>query len=161
MTCGIYMIRNTVNGKRYIGASRNIESRWEAHRNQLNGVWAIMHHNGELNDDWRRYGETAFEFVVVEEISNVDTLTERENYWIDHPYEAGVYNRVKRGVYAHMREIVRVVAEADNSDGSVCCQLCDVRFVWDEHDDNKSEMIHRTPCVVKKARALLGLDEGA
>ena len=110
MTSGIYMIRNTVTGKRYIGSSRNIETRWEAHRNQLNGSWTLRHPNGALRDDWAQYGEAAFEFVVVEEIGDVDALAEREHHWIDLPYEEGVYNRVRRGLYAHMREIVRSVA---------------------------------------------------
>ena len=33
MTTGIYKITNLVNGKVYIGASKNIEKRWGAHRN--------------------------------------------------------------------------------------------------------------------------------
>lgn len=32
MTCGIYKIENKESGKVYIGSSKNIEKRWEAHR---------------------------------------------------------------------------------------------------------------------------------
>ena len=31
MTCGIYKIENKESGKVYIGSSKNIEKRWEAH----------------------------------------------------------------------------------------------------------------------------------
>lgn len=33
---GIYRIRNTVNGRVYVGASVHVEARWHAHRFHLN-----------------------------------------------------------------------------------------------------------------------------
>src|SRR5258706_32376 len=56
---------------------------------------------------------------------------------------------------AALREIVRVVAEADNSDSSVCYQLCRMRWYGGETDAEEMEMRHDAPCVVTKARALL------
>ena len=35
MTCGIYMIQNTINGKIYIGQSIDIELRFKSHKNKL------------------------------------------------------------------------------------------------------------------------------
>ncbi len=32
MSCGIYLIRNKINNKVYIGLSVNIEERWQHHR---------------------------------------------------------------------------------------------------------------------------------
>lgn len=33
--CGIYMIMNLINKKRYIGKSTNIYKRWDAHKRDL------------------------------------------------------------------------------------------------------------------------------
>ena len=60
---------------------------------------------------------------------------------------------------AALREIVRVVAEADNSDSSICYQLCNVRWYGGATDAEEMEMRHDAPCVVEKARALLGTSD--
>ena len=77
--CGIYMIRNTVNGKVYVGQSQNIYWRWSAHKSSL------RHGNGanpHIQSAWNKYGEDAFEFCVIE-LCDEDRLDEREEYWID------------------------------------------------------------------------------
>ena len=38
MAIGIYKITNTVNGKFYIGSSKNIEIRWRVHRRNLRKI---------------------------------------------------------------------------------------------------------------------------
>lgn len=50
------------------------------------------------------------------------------------------------------REIVAAVVRADNSDHSVCYQLCDYSLTLDD------TIAHRAPCVVEKARKLEGED---
>lgn len=55
-----------------------------------------------------------------------------------------------------LRDIVRIVAEADNSDHSVCYQLCSYDIAWtDDADDEHQVMTHNGPCVVEQARAAL------
>ena len=49
MTCGIYKIENKENGKVYIGSSKNIEKRWEAHEVGLKNK---RHHNAKLQHAW-------------------------------------------------------------------------------------------------------------
>lgn len=78
-TSGIYKIQNLINGKVYIGQTRNFANRWAHHRYDLNSGVAT---NSHLQRAWNKYGEDNFEFSVVEEC-DVEKLNEREVYWID------------------------------------------------------------------------------
>lgn len=64
MTSGIYKIINKVNGKYYVGSSKNIESRWKSHRYQLR---RSCHKNIMLQNDYNRGDE--FEYMVIESIT--------------------------------------------------------------------------------------------
>ena len=89
--CGVYMIKNKVNGKFYIGSSVDIAYRWARHKRQLrNG----NHHSIHLQRAWDKYGEENFEFTVIEECSE-DITFKREQYYLDlyKPYNNDVgYN---------------------------------------------------------------------
>lgn len=76
---GIYCIENTVNNKKYIGLSRNIEQRWNEHRSKLRRG---KHGNVYLQRAWNNYGENAFKFYIIE-VCDSDMLSEREAYYID------------------------------------------------------------------------------
>lgn len=79
MTSGIYQIRNTVNGKCYIGSSVDTEGRWWTHHWQLiNG----SHHNVYLQRSWNKYGRDAFVFEILEEI-DTEFLLDREQSYLD------------------------------------------------------------------------------
>jgi len=85
--CGIYGIRNTINGKWYIGQSIDIYGRWRAHKtNMKHGQYL----NQWLDEDWDKFGASAFEFQILEECSPA-MLTVRENAWI------GYYHSRDRG----------------------------------------------------------------
>ena len=73
---GIYKITNTVNGKCYVGQSRDIEARWAKHLSAYKSSpeW-------ELYRAFKKYGIAAFSFEVVEECT-IEELNEREIYWI-------------------------------------------------------------------------------
>lgn len=76
---GIYQITNTVTGKIYVGSAVDFGGRWRNHR------WRLKrgdHHSPKLQAAWNKYGEPAFEFLVIERVP-VDVLIEREQYWID------------------------------------------------------------------------------
>lgn len=60
---GIYKIENIVNHKIYIGQSKDIESRWEHHKWELNNH---RHPNNYLQKAWDKYGEDTFIFEIVE-----------------------------------------------------------------------------------------------
>lgn len=80
MTCGIYQIVNTVNGKRYVGSSVDIDKRWREHIRLLK---ASKHHSRHLQSAWNKYGEDSFEFDVIEECEP-HHLVDREQSHIDN-----------------------------------------------------------------------------
>lgn len=77
---GIYCITNTVTGKRYVGKSVDIESRFSEHIREL---VSGNHFNLYLQRSWNKYGRDCFSFNVLEECDE-QMLNEREIYWIQH-----------------------------------------------------------------------------
>lgn len=76
---GIYQIKNELNGKLYIGSSVNIERRWRVH---LAGLRLGWHHNPHLQAAFRKYGEQAFAFSVLECVASLE-LIDREQHYLD------------------------------------------------------------------------------
>jgi group I intron endonuclease len=74
---GIYKIINKVNGKYYVGSSKNIHVRWRVHKSNLNNN---KHPNSHLQNAWNKYGNTLFEFTIVE---NTDKLDEIEQFHLN------------------------------------------------------------------------------
>ena len=66
-TSGIYMIKNKINGKVYIGQSVDIKKRWSSHiRNLENGT----HDNFTLQCDYNKCKLEGFQFEVLKELIN-------------------------------------------------------------------------------------------
>ncbi len=84
---GIYKITNNVNNKCYIGASKDIEKRFEEHKSQYNSV---QNYNKTLYRAFRKYGLNNFSFEIIEETS-LENMFNREKYWINF------YNSYKEG----------------------------------------------------------------
>ena len=76
---GIYCIVNTYNDKCYVGSAVNIRKRWEFHKWQLK---FNKHNNKHLQNAWTKYKQSTFIFTVIE-ITDLENLIEREQYWID------------------------------------------------------------------------------
>ncbi len=86
---GIYRILNTITGKCYIGSSINIKSRWGGHRASLKSG---LSKNIKLLRAWNKYGESAFDFSVIEiVIGDKEELYKKEQFWMDF------YNSVENG----------------------------------------------------------------
>lgn len=79
MTCGIYIIRNLVSGRCYVGSSQNVEKRWSTHKSTLSSG---RHHSQALQRAWAERGPDSFSFELLEECLEAD-LVEREQAWID------------------------------------------------------------------------------
>ncbi len=78
---GIYGIRHKLSKLIYVGSSCNIINRWRRHR------WLLRldkHPNPYLQNAWNKYGEEAFEFIILEEIENLENLSIKEKYWMDY-----------------------------------------------------------------------------
>lgn len=76
---GIYSITNTVNDKKYIGQSVNIERRLSNHK------WALKHNkhnNDHLQKSFNKYGEDCFVFEIICECDQ-NQLDEREQFYIE------------------------------------------------------------------------------
>lgn len=70
----IYIITNKINGKQYIGQSKNPESRFIAHCKKTKS------NSSMLNKDIQAYGKDNFEIRILEK--HVPNYDEREKYWI-------------------------------------------------------------------------------
>lgn len=77
--CGIYMLVNYVNNKKYIGSSKHIGQRLWEHRSNLRHN---KHDNAHLQNAWNKYGECNFNYIILEKCSE-DKQYEREQYYID------------------------------------------------------------------------------
>lgn len=77
---GIYAIRNTSNGKVYVGRSVDVLGRWDTHRRSLN---AGKHVNPHLQGAWSKYGQEAFRFELLETVSDPSGLPLREGFYCD------------------------------------------------------------------------------
>ena len=88
---GIYAITNAVSGKIYVGSAVALRGRWNRHRIELRHG---AHYNPHFQRSWSRYGEEAFEFMVLEYVDNLEELTKVEQFWMDKYREEGreLYN---------------------------------------------------------------------
>lgn len=97
---GVYQIRNVVNGKFYVGSSKDIKNRHAAHRKLLRGN---RHHCPHLQAAWNKYGEDCFKFEIIALVETEAELFTVENEWLvkhagkEHCYNAG------RDAFAPMR----------------------------------------------------------
>lgn len=79
--CGIYKIKNIVNGKFYIGSSTELKRRERTHFKLLKDG---RHINPKLQNSYNKYGESNFVFEVVEYIKNPQDSLKIEQKWIDN-----------------------------------------------------------------------------
>ena len=96
---GVYRVRNTVNGKSLVGASRDMRARLNRHEAELS---LGIHPNKALLGDWKALGKSAFEFEVLDALEPSDKpgydpkddLDVLEALWLDklQPYGDIGYN---------------------------------------------------------------------
>ena len=96
---GVFLIRNTVNDRVFLGSSLNLPGIINRHKFQLaNG----NHPNKQLQSDWNELGSNKFAFEIVDELptrsgTDVDYRTELnslENLWLEklQPFGDRGYN---------------------------------------------------------------------
>jgi hypothetical protein len=96
---GVYRIRNKVNDKSLIGASRDMRARLNRHEAELS---LGIHPNKALLGDWKELGKDAFAFEMLDTLEPSDKpgydpkddLEVLEALWLDklQPYEHAGYN---------------------------------------------------------------------
>lgn len=64
---GVYRIKNKENGKSYIGFGTDLQARLSRHRAELKFG---SHRNAELLGEWKSFGESCFEFEVLDELEH-------------------------------------------------------------------------------------------
>lgn len=128
--CGkyIYKITNTINGKCYIGQSKDYKARFQGHKLQLR---KNEHDNPHLQYAWNKYGADAFTFEVLE---FTEDYNEREKYYIklyNSTNESCGYNILEGGenppVRAHSTLSVEDVKQIQNMfiNGYALDDICD------------------------------------
>lgn len=93
---GIYMIKNIINNKIYIGESVNIFKRWEEHKDSLKNN---KHHSIKLQNDYNIYGEDNFEYKILKVIEDEEKsfyILTMERIYIEGQY-IDKYQTIKCG----------------------------------------------------------------
>jgi hypothetical protein len=62
---GVFRIRNTQNGKSYVGYSIDLQARINRQKTELKFG---SHRNSELLGEWKSFGVSSFEFEVLDEL---------------------------------------------------------------------------------------------
>ena len=75
---GAFQIRNTANGKIFVGSSVNLDAIWNRHKLQLE---LGSHPNAALQNDWKQYGAESFKYEIL------DVIVEKETETRDYPRE--------------------------------------------------------------------------
>lgn len=95
LNAGIYAIENVINDTVYLGQAIDVEKRWRQH---VLGLNKRTHFNRLLQADWNKYGQAAFKFSVLEYCA-VETLTEREQHYLDIHVSTGYCYNIARNVH--------------------------------------------------------------
>ena len=76
---GVYLIENSVTGRKYVGSSSNIDRRIKTHKQHLEKG---CHNNRKLQKDHDIHGIDSFNFIILEKDVAHDLLTAYEKYWM-------------------------------------------------------------------------------
>ena len=85
---GIYVIKNLINGKIYVGKSKNCYKRLHQHLSDINIDSRNYNENPHLLNAFKKYGSDNFDYYIVEKFNEENEeileklLAERELYWM-------------------------------------------------------------------------------
>ena len=109
---GVFLIRNNINDRIFLGVSLNLPGIINRHKFQLqNGV----HASKSLQADWNKFGSNSFSFEIVDELTarsdpGIDYKQELElleKLWLEklQPFDERGYNERKRSRAERLRDI--------------------------------------------------------
>lgn len=90
MNSGIYRISNTINGKYYIGSTKDFNVRFKTH---LTNLKLGKHVNKHLQASYNKYGKEAFIIEPIEFVENFNQLYNIEQQYLDKMNKDEVYNK--------------------------------------------------------------------
>jgi hypothetical protein len=109
---GVFLIRNTVNGKVLVGTGLDIAGIINRYRFQLTKG---SHHNKKLQADWNEFGGEKFDFEIVDQISASEGVARDpradlkllEELWLEklQPFDERGYNERKQSREQMLRRI--------------------------------------------------------
>lgn len=158
MAC-IYEIRNLINGKIYIGSSRNFETRKETHLRQLKNN---KHFNVHLQRAWNKHGEKNFEFVIIEIVSDLLQYSKEQEHIDKFKDNLGKLYNISTDVYqpSIQKPMTKICGISETGDFHVysdsCgkefitryanqkyCDICSNKFhnIYNEHRENRKRAI--------------------
>lgn len=76
----IYAIVHIATGRAYVGGTTNLQDRWRSHKGELRRGVHVLKQLQEVFDD---HGADSLEWRILERVTDVTTLLEREQFWID------------------------------------------------------------------------------
>ena len=79
MSQGIYLLRNLINGKIYVGKAKNFDDRFRRHKQS-----ELLPHNSQsrIINAIKKYGWQAFSIEILEVCDETDELLDKEAGWI-------------------------------------------------------------------------------
>lgn len=121
--CGIYIIKNTINDKVYVGQSVNIQARWYAHCNSAKRNTQDSH--VQIHAAMKTLGIKNFFYEVLEECK-IEDLNKREQYYIQQydSYKNG-YNMTLGGESNRYETNGRAILTLS--------QVQEIRLMYDAH----------------------------
>jgi len=89
----IYEIRNIINGKRYIGCSKDITVRFTKHKSRLKNN---KHVNSYLQNAYNKYGKSNFEYNILFKLNSESEMYKKEKEFISE--NDNLYNLAEGGL---------------------------------------------------------------
>ena len=78
----VYAIRNRLNGECYVGSTKNYYNRQHSHVSLLRRG---LSHNQNLQRAWKIYGESSFQFVILETCKDEERLLIEQRWLLKSP----------------------------------------------------------------------------
>jgi group I intron endonuclease len=94
---GVYVIKNLINNKVYVGSAINFKNRWYKHNNDFKNNKNSIH----LQNAWGKYGRDNFVFEIVRFVKNMSILTDIEQVYLD------LYESYKRENGYNIRRVAK------------------------------------------------------
>lgn len=119
-TMGIFKIVNCVNGKDYVGSSKDIYKQWG---NQFSKLENNKHPNKNLQESWNKYGKDNFKLEVVEIIYDEKLLSSARQKWVNKENSFNVIQSKRVTIRDYLRNHLKEWKEASMEHHKGICMI--------------------------------------